>query len=56
MKIQGIQTGFNEIPLSMICVKSSRFGTNENVKITMGVLKNLRLADLLLDSDLCNAN
>ena len=39
-----------------IFVKSPRFGTNENVEITVGVLENLRLADLLLGNDLFNVN
>ena len=56
MKIQGIQGEFCEIPLVKICVKSPRFGTNENVEITVGVLDNLRLADLLLGNDLFQAN
>ena len=56
VKIQGIQGGFCEIPLTKIQVKSPRFGTNENVEITMGVLENLRLADLLLGNDLFQAN
>ena len=51
VKIQGIQGGFSEIPLAKICVKSSRFGTNENVEITVVVLENLRLSDLLLGND-----
>ena len=37
-------------------MKSPRFGTNENVEITVGVLENLRLADLLLGNDLYQAN
>ena len=41
--------------LGEICVKSLRFGTNENVEITVGVLENLRLADLL-GNDLFQAN
>ena len=56
VKIQGIQGGFCEIPLAKICVKSPRFGANENVEITVGVLENLRLADLLLGNDLFQAN
>ena len=56
MKIQGIQCGIYEISLTKICVKSPRFGTNENVEITVGVLENLRLADLLLGNDLFQAN
>ena len=40
----------------MSCVKSPRFGTIENVEITLGVLENLRLADLLLGNDLFSAN
>ena len=48
VKIQGIQGGFCEIPLTKICMKSPRFGMNENVEMTVGVLENLRLADLLL--------
>ena len=56
VKIQGIQGGLCEIPLAKICVKSSRFGINENVEITVRVLENLRLADLLLENDLFQAN
>ena len=37
-------------------MKSPRFGTNENVEITVGVLENLRQADLLLGNDLFQAN
>ena len=55
MKIQCIQGGFCEIPLAKICVKSPRFGTNEDVEITVGFF-NLRLADLLLGNDLFQAN
>ena len=47
---------FCKIPLAKIHVKSPRFGTNENVEITVGVLQNLRLADLLLGNDLFQAN
>ena len=36
VKIQGIQGGFSEIPLAKICMKSLRFGRNENVEITVG--------------------
>ena len=32
------------------------FGINKNVEITVGVLENLSLADLLLSNDLFNAN
>ena len=35
VKIQGIQSRFSEIPLAKICVKSPRFGTNENVEILL---------------------
>ena len=56
VKIQGIQGGFCEISLAKIHVKSPRFGTNENVEITVGVLESLRLADLLLENDLFQAN
>ena len=56
VKIQGIQGGFCEIPLAKICGKSPRFGRNENVEITVGVLENLRIADLLLGNDLFQAN
>ena len=42
--------------MAKICVKSPRFGTNENVEITVGVLENLRQADLLLRNDLFKAN
>ena len=55
MKIQGIQGGFCEIPLAIICVKSPRFGTNENFEITVGNL-DLRLADLLFENELFQAN
>ena len=51
VKIQSIQGAFNEIPWRKFCVKSPRFGTNENVEITVGVLENVRLADLLLGND-----
>ena len=37
-------------------MESPRFGTNENVVITVGDLENLRLADLLLGNDLLHAN
>ena len=37
-------------------MKSPRFGTIENVEITVGVLENLRPADLLLGNDLFQAN
>ena len=50
-KIQRIQGGFSEIPLAKIFFKFLRFGTNENVKITVDVLENLRLADLVALSD-----
>ena len=56
MKIQGIQGEFCEIPLAKLCVKYSRFGTNDNVEITVGILGNLRLADLLLGNNLFQAN
>ena len=35
VKIQGIQGEFCEISLAKICVKSPRFGTKENVEITV---------------------
>ena len=56
VKIQDIQGGFSEIPLAKICVKSPRFGKNENVEITVGVLEKLRLSDLLLGNDLFQVN
>ena len=56
VKIQGIQGGSCEIPLTKIYVKSPRFGTIENVEITVGGLENLRPADLLLGNDLFQAN
>ena len=42
--------------MAKIHVKYPRFGTNENVEITVRVLENLRLADLLLGNDLFQAN
>ena len=42
--------------LAKIYVKSPRFGTYENVEVTVCVLENLRLADLLLGNDLFQAN
>ena len=54
--MQGIHGGFCEISLARICVNSPRIGTNENVEITVGVLENLRLADLLLGNDLFQVN
>ena len=56
MKIQDILGGFCEIPLAKICVKSPRFGTDENVEITVKVSENLRLADLLIGNDLFQVN
>ena len=44
VKIQGVQSGFSEIPLVKICVKSFRFGMIENDEITVGVLEYLRQA------------
>ena len=56
VKIQGIQGIFCEITLVKMYVKSPRFGTNENVEITVRVLEDVRLADLLLGNDLFHVN
>ena len=36
VKIGAIQGGFCKIPVAKICVKSPRFGRNDNVEITVG--------------------
>ena len=43
-------------PLAKLYVKSPRFGTNENVEITVEILENLGLADILLGNDLFQGN